>query len=132
MLQKFVAQCCVRKNSWIGLERNTRARAAASSLFYQMERLRQFAARKRNFVKTNVFGDFNFRPLAQCVHALHAYAVQAAGNFVRAAVKLSARVNLRQNHFHRGAAIDRGILMLHRVHGHSAAVIANRATAVHA
>ena len=132
MLQKFVAQCGVRENSWIWFKRNARARAATRALLNHMQRLRQFSARKSNFVQARLFGHFNFRPLAQRVHAFHAHAVQAARNFIRAAVKLSARMHLRQNHFHRGPTIDRGILMLHRVHGHSAAVIANRATAVHA
>ena len=132
MLQKFVAQRGVRKNSWIWFKRNASARAATCAFLNNMQRLSQFATRKSYFVQARLFGDFNFRPLAQRIHALHTHAVQAARNFIRAAVKLSACVNLRQNHFHRGAAIDCGILMFHRVHGHAAAVIANSATTVHA
>jgi hypothetical protein len=79
-----------------------------------------------------VLHDLDLGPLRQRVDALDADAVEAAGDLVHVVVELAAGVQLGHDHLDGGTAVDVGILVLHRVDGHAAAVVEHGARAIDA
>ena len=73
---------------------------------------------KRDAMDFAVAGHGHFQPVGRGVDAGDADAVQAAGDFVRAAVELAARVQFGQREFHAGHAV-----LLVDIYGNAASVV---------
>ena len=122
VLEGFEPKNRVGENVRVRLERNPGA-PAVPCLAHFTQRLRNLTPRKINAVVNAFTEDLHGRPLGQSVHALHPDAVQTTRDFVRVVVKFSARVQLGHDDFDRRPTVDRGVVRLHGVGGHTAAVV---------
>ena len=122
VLEGFEPKNRVGKNVRVWLEGNPGA-PAVPRLAHFTQRLSNLTARKIDAVVNAFTEDLHGRPLGQSVHALHPDAVQTTGDFVRVVVKFSARVQLGHDDFDRRPTVDRGVVRLHGVGGHTAAVV---------